>query len=198
MNKDLFHSADLGLLGFPSKDLQYRFLSQFIPVFYIRIREYSKVTLLRASLLPPKVNSYSYVMIISLIVLAAWKTVPVAPYIVNYSGALFRQYPGNHTTLDFGCLYELIMRHLFCWLVTISNLKMNSSAKHRIHHRVWFIFIGHATVDICYSISSKLHLGFVCQMSRIKLQTLSSALFCFLVLVPLALCFISKERELNS
>ncbi|XP_074286052.1 protein LPA3 [Silene latifolia] len=55
--------ADLGLLGFPSKDLQYRFLSQFIPVFYIRTREYSK-------------------------------TVPVAPYIVNYSGALFRQYPG--------------------------------------------------------------------------------------------------------
>ncbi|KAH9620840.1 hypothetical protein KSS87_004704 [Heliosperma pusillum] len=55
--------ADLGLLGFPSKDLQYRFLSQFIPVFYIRTRDYSK-------------------------------TVPVAPYIVNYSGALFRQYPG--------------------------------------------------------------------------------------------------------
>lgn len=55
--------ADLGLLGFPTKDLHYRFLSQFIPVFYIRTREYSK-------------------------------TVPVAPFIVNYSGALFRQYPG--------------------------------------------------------------------------------------------------------
>ncbi|KAJ8509918.1 hypothetical protein OPV22_000352 [Ensete ventricosum] len=55
--------SDLGLLGFPTKDLHYRFLSQFVPVFYIRTREYSK-------------------------------TVPVAPFIVNYSGALFRQYPG--------------------------------------------------------------------------------------------------------
>ncbi|XP_038718285.1 protein LOW PSII ACCUMULATION 3, chloroplastic isoform X2 [Tripterygium wilfordii] len=55
--------ADLGLLGFPTKDLHYRFLSQFIPVFYIRTREYSK-------------------------------TVATAPYVLNYSGALFRQYPG--------------------------------------------------------------------------------------------------------
>ncbi|WOL05326.1 protein LOW PSII ACCUMULATION 3, chloroplastic [Canna indica] len=55
--------SDLGLLGFPTKDLHYRFLSQFVPVFYIRTREYSK-------------------------------TVPVAPFVVNYSGALFRQYPG--------------------------------------------------------------------------------------------------------
>ncbi|RZB98174.1 Protein LOW PSII ACCUMULATION 3, chloroplastic isoform B [Glycine soja] len=55
--------ADLGLPGFPAKDLHYRFLSQFTPVFYIRIREYSK-------------------------------TVAIAPYIVNYSGAVFRQYPG--------------------------------------------------------------------------------------------------------
>ncbi|KAJ7951989.1 Protein LOW PSII ACCUMULATION 3 chloroplastic [Quillaja saponaria] len=55
--------ADLGFLGFPTKDLHYRFLSQFTPVFYIRIREYSK-------------------------------TVAVAPYIVNYSGALFCRFPG--------------------------------------------------------------------------------------------------------
>ncbi|PKA56170.1 hypothetical protein AXF42_Ash011099 [Apostasia shenzhenica] len=55
--------SDLGLLGFPTKELHYRFLSQFVPVFYIRTRDYSK-------------------------------TVPVAPFIINYSGALLRQYPG--------------------------------------------------------------------------------------------------------
>jgi hypothetical protein len=55
--------ADLGLLGFPPKELQYRFLSQFKPVFYIRQRDYSK-------------------------------TVAVSPFIINYSGALFREYPG--------------------------------------------------------------------------------------------------------
>lgn len=55
--------ADLGLLGFPSKDTHYKFLSTFTPAFYIRTREYSK-------------------------------SVAVAPFILNYSGALFRQYPG--------------------------------------------------------------------------------------------------------
>lgn len=55
--------ADLGLLGFPPKELQYRFLSLFKPVFYIRQRDYSK-------------------------------SVAVAPFIINYSGALFREYPG--------------------------------------------------------------------------------------------------------
>lgn len=54
--------ADLGLFGFPGKDLQYDFLSTFKTMFYIRQRKYSK-------------------------------TVTVAPFVVNYNGALFRQYP---------------------------------------------------------------------------------------------------------
>lgn len=56
--------SDLGLLGFPPKDLQYRFLSKFKPVYYIRQRDYSK-------------------------------SVNVAPFLINYSGALLRQYPGE-------------------------------------------------------------------------------------------------------
>lgn len=55
--------ADLGLLGFPPKALQHRFLAAFRPVFYVRQRDYSK-------------------------------TVAVAPFIINYSGALFREFPG--------------------------------------------------------------------------------------------------------
>ncbi|CAJ1951429.1 unnamed protein product [Sphenostylis stenocarpa] len=77
--------ADLGLPGFPAKELHYRFLSQFIPVFYIRIREYSK-------------------------------TVAVAPYIVNYGGAVFRQYPGPWQVMikqadgSFACIAESATR----------------------------------------------------------------------------------------
>ncbi|CAN6325299.1 unnamed protein product, partial [Urochloa humidicola] len=73
--------SDLGLLGFPPKDLHYRFLSQFTPVFYIRQRDYSK-------------------------------TIAVAPYIVNYSGAVFRQYPGpwqvmlKQTDGSYACVAE--------------------------------------------------------------------------------------------
>lgn len=55
--------ADLGLVAFPPKDLQYNFLCNFKPVFYLRPRDYSK-------------------------------SVAVAPFILNYSGALFREYPG--------------------------------------------------------------------------------------------------------
>ena len=38
-------AAFAGLLGFPPKELQYRFLCQFTPVFYIRQRDYSKASL---------------------------------------------------------------------------------------------------------------------------------------------------------
>ena len=37
------HMMPAGLLGFPPKELQYRFLAGFTPVFYIRQRDYSKV-----------------------------------------------------------------------------------------------------------------------------------------------------------
>lgn len=102
MKNVCFCSADLGILGFPSKDLHYRFLSQFTPVFYIRIREYSKVF--------PLLQLFVAVIVIIIILHFCWlfsnssfwvttyglqcKTVPVAPFTINYSGALFRQYPG--------------------------------------------------------------------------------------------------------
>lgn len=56
--------ADLGLFGFPGKDVHHEFLSEFKPVFYLRQRGYSK-------------------------------SVPVAPFVVNYDGALFRTYPAG-------------------------------------------------------------------------------------------------------
>lgn len=56
--------ADLGLFGFPSKDVHFKFLCNFTPVFYLRQRAYSK-------------------------------SVPIAPFVVNYNGALFRTYPSG-------------------------------------------------------------------------------------------------------
>ncbi len=55
--------ADLGLPGWPAKELHLNWLSTFKPAFYLRPRDYSK-------------------------------SVSVAPFIINYSGALLREYPG--------------------------------------------------------------------------------------------------------
>ena len=55
--------GDLGLPGFPAKELHYRFLSRFKSVLFLRQRNYSK-------------------------------TVNVAPFLLNYDGATFREFPG--------------------------------------------------------------------------------------------------------
>jgi hypothetical protein len=55
--------GDLGLPFFPGKDMHFRFLSTFKPIFYLRNRGYSK-------------------------------SINVAPFLVNYGGSLFREYPG--------------------------------------------------------------------------------------------------------
>jgi len=78
--------GDLGLLGYPPKDVHYRFLSTLRPVFFVRIRDYSKA-------------------------------VPVAPFIVNYSGALFREYPGPYQIMlkqdsgEYACIAEDPVRY---------------------------------------------------------------------------------------
>eukprot|EP00775_Hariotina_reticulata_P012638 gene12638-12767_t len=78
--------GDLGLLGYPPKDLQYRFLSRMRPVFFLRTRDYSK-------------------------------SVPVAPFIINYSGALFREYPGPWQVMlkqdsgEYACIAEDKVRY---------------------------------------------------------------------------------------
>lgn len=60
--------GDLGLPAFPRKDMHYRFLSKFLPVYYLRTRTYSR------SMAKP-------------------------PYLVSYSGALYRVYPGDYQVL---------------------------------------------------------------------------------------------------
>lgn len=78
--------GDLGLLGYPPKELQYRFLSRVRPVFFLRARDYSK-------------------------------SVAVAPFIINYSGALFREYPGPWQVLlkqdngEYACIAEDKLRY---------------------------------------------------------------------------------------
>lgn len=73
--------SDLGLFGFPPKDVQYDFLCTFKPVFYLRQRDYSK-------------------------------TVNVAPFIINYSGCLFREFPGPWQVMlrqdngEYACIAE--------------------------------------------------------------------------------------------
>lgn len=55
--------GDLGLPGFPGKDLHHRFLCRFTAALFLRQRSYSK-------------------------------TVAAAPFLLNYEGATFREYPG--------------------------------------------------------------------------------------------------------
>ena len=73
--------SDLGLFGFPPKALHYTFLSQFLPVYYIRQRDYSK-------------------------------TIAEPPFVCNYSGMLFREYPAPWQVMlkqsdgSFACVAE--------------------------------------------------------------------------------------------
>jgi len=62
--------GDLGLPAFPSKDLQWRFLSRAKAVYYLRTRQYTL-------------------------------SLPTPPFVINYQGAIFRQYPG-----PFQCLLD--------------------------------------------------------------------------------------------
>lgn len=78
--------ADLGLFGFPGKDLQYRFLCKFTPAFYVRPRDYA------ASVAAP-------------------------PFLINYSGALFREWPGPWQVMlkqdsgEYACVAEDRLRY---------------------------------------------------------------------------------------
>jgi len=78
--------GDLGLFGYPSKEMQLQFLCQFRPVFFLRLRDYSK-------------------------------SVNVAPFLVNYSGALFREFPGPWQVMlkqdngEYACIAEDLTRY---------------------------------------------------------------------------------------
>jgi len=78
--------GDLGLLGYPPKDLHHRFLATVRPAFFLRARDYSK-------------------------------SVPVAPFIVNYSGALLREWPGPWQVMlrqdggEYACIAEDAVRY---------------------------------------------------------------------------------------
>lgn len=83
--------GDLGLLGLPPKEIHYAFLSQFLPAFFVRQRDYSK-------------------------------SVPVAPFIVNYSGALFREYPGPWQ-VRWGRAASLLIFLACSWLCFVSAIR---------------------------------------------------------------------------
>ena len=99
-----------GLLGFPPKELQYRFLCQFTPVFYIRQRDYSKAWLSSLAISVPLYSCIRHIVFITAILLyicqilcckilrgrlcRCVQSVAVAPFIINYSGCIFREYPG--------------------------------------------------------------------------------------------------------
>jgi len=78
--------ADLGLFGFPGRELQYRFLCRFTPAFYVRPRDYA------ASVAAP-------------------------PFLINYSGALFREWPGPWQVMlkqdsgEYACVAEDRLRY---------------------------------------------------------------------------------------
>ena len=61
--------GDMGLSGFPDRDLHHRFTSEFLPAFFLRKRDYNKTVATKG-----------------------WN--PLAIEQVYYSGALFREYPG--------------------------------------------------------------------------------------------------------
>lgn len=88
--------GDLGLFGFPPKALHYRFLSKFKPARSrpppptpLHHRAPRGCGIIDAPSLLPRAAQ-----VLFLRPRAYSKSVNVAPFLVNYSGALFREYPG--------------------------------------------------------------------------------------------------------